>query len=460
MGQDDDELSRRELLKQTAALAALAVTGAACSSGDDDDGSSAGSPGPGQAGGNSPSGGNSSTAGNNPAGGSGTAAGGAASGRGGGGGASPAGSGASGGMANAGNSGSSGTGSGGMMEQPDAGNMPAGSGGSSGSSSSGGKIKVAAVRRTDREEAIALAVQLAGGIDEIQEGQTVFIKPNAVSDRMVGTPGIRTPNETIAAVIKLVKARKPGRIIVGDRSARQFNTMQVFANAGITAAAMAAGADEVFVAPSPAQSPDEWMLLKPKGFEMTWNGAGGILAMKKILEADHLINVPICKNHRYALHSLSMKNFIGAIGDSSRDVLHYAETISGNFETICRDIAVLNQMFEPLINIMDATTALINGGPQGDGSDAVRTSPGLFLASKNRVALDALGISLIKLELGRTMIPQPDASHAMLMSAKPFALPQLSHAATLGLGPASAADVELAFDDVPDAAMLEAIYRS
>ena len=458
MGQDDDELSRRELLKKTAARAALAVTRAACSGDDDDAPAAGGTPDPGQAGGSAASGGSSSAAGN-PAvaggGGSGTAGGGSgASGNAGGG------SGASGGQANAGSSGSNASGgSAGSdpMMQPDAGGMTAGSGGSSPSS---GKIKVAAVRRTDRAEAIALAVRLAGGIDEIQAGQTVFIKPNAVSDRMVGTPGIRTPNETLTEVIKLVKARNPGRIIVGDRSARSFNTMTVFQNAGITAAAMAAGADEVFAAPSPTQAPDEWMLLKPKGYEMTWNGAGGILAMRKVLEADHLINLPICKNHRFALHSLSMKNFIGTIGDSSRDVLHYAESTLGNFETICRDIAVLNQMFEPLISIMDATTALINGGPQGDGSDAVRTTPGIFMASKNRIALDALGISLIRLELGRTNVPQPDASHAMLMNAKPFALPQLSHGAMLGLGPANATDVELIFDDVPDAMALEMIYRS
>jgi len=333
--------------------------------------------------------------------------------------------------------------------------------GSGGSVSNDGRIKVATVRRPDLDEAVALAVQLAGGLDEIEEGQSVFIKINAVSDRMVGTPGIRTSNEMMAAVIRLVKTRNPGRIIVGDRSARQYpNTMQVFQNAGITAAAMAAGADEIYAAQSPTAAPGEWMMMQPPGYDMTWNSAGGILAMKKLLDVDHLVNVPTCKNHRFALHSLSMKNFIGAIGDSSRDVLHYNESIGGNFEAICRDIAVLNQMFSPLINILDATTALINGGPQGDGSDAVRAMPGLVMASKNRVAIDAMAISLIKLELGRTNVPQPDASHSVLMSTKPFALPQLLHGSMRGIGPASATDIDLLFDDVPDAAALEMIYRS
>jgi uncharacterized protein (DUF362 family) len=442
----DEELSRRELLKRTAALAALAVTGAACSSGDDDSASAAGSPGQPAAG--QPGAGSEAP----PVGASGSAAGSSSnSGKAGGGAQS-----GSGGMSSGGTSAQSGSGGSEPMASADAGNMTGGDAGSG----DNGKIKVVAVKRADLDEAVALAVQLAGGIDEIQEGQTVFIKPNAVSDRAIGTPGIRTSNEVLSAVIRLVKARKPGRIIVGDRSAREFNTMQVFQNAGIATAAMAAGADEVYMAPSPADEPDAWVKMMPPGYDMTWSSAGGILAMRKIVEADHLVNVPTCKNHRYALHTLSMKNFIGAIGDSSRDVLHYGDTLAGNFETLCRDIAVLNQMFSPLINIIDATSAVINGGPQGDGSDTVRTSPGLILASKNRVALDALAISLIKLELGRNDVPQPDASHEMLMNTKPFMLPQLANGAMLGIGPADGTGVELIFDAVPDAADLETIYRS
>jgi uncharacterized protein (DUF362 family) len=222
---------------------------------------------------------------------------------------------------------------------------------------------------------------------------------------------------------------------------------------------MDAGADEVYMAPTSTAEPDAWMMVQPAGYEGTWQGAGGILVMRKIVESDHLINVPACKNHRYALFTMSMKCFIGAIGDSSRDPLHFAETISGSFAPIGRDIAVLNQPFSPLINVVDAQTAIINGGPQGDGADAVSTSPGLILASRDRVALDALGVSLIKLELSRNDVPQPDASHNTLVDTKPWQFPQIMEGGMRGLGVTSEADVELVFEDVPDAAELEAIYR-
>ena len=322
-------------------------------------------------------------------------------------------------------------------------------------------MRVAVVRRDSIDEAVALAVELAGGLDAIKAGDTVFIKINGVSDRAIGTAGIRTSNEMLAAVIKRVKEQSPGTLIVGDRSARQFpDTAAVFANAGITEAALAAGADEVYAAKPPTEDPDAWMMLQPTGYEGSWSGAGGILCMRKILEADHLINVPQCKNHRFALFSLSMKLFIGAIGDSSRDPLHFAESLAGSFNPIGRDIAVLNQPFSPLMNILDATTALINGGPQGDAADAVRATPGLVFASKDRVALDAAGVSLIKLELSRNDVPMPDAAQGQLSSTAPFMFPQIVEGGALGLGVTAHDQVELAFDDVPDAEALEEIFRS
>jgi uncharacterized protein (DUF362 family) len=184
--------------------------------------------------------------------------------------------------------------------------------------------------------------------------------------------------------------------------------------------------------------------------------------MRRILEADHLVNVPTCKDHRYALFTLSMKNFVGAIGDSSRDPLHFADTFGGNFENIGRDIAVFNQLFSPLINVLDATTALVCGGPQGDGADAVRTTPGLVLASSDRVALDAAGVSLIQHELESASVPTPDAAYPVLRRERAWALPQIVNAAALGVGVGSADAVDLRFEgvDAALAAAIEARFRS
>jgi uncharacterized protein (DUF362 family) len=436
------------LLKRTGATLSTIALGVACSDPDEptkpDDGtpanagsgsgpqSSAGSGGPGPS--------NSGNAGAGQM---------AASGRGG----------TAGSRGNAGSTGTSGSpASGGSSGQPE--EQAGESGGGTAGAGDSGKVRVAIVHRTDVDEAVARAVEMAGGIDEIQAGQSVFIKINAVNNRAIGSTGIRTSNEVMAAVVKLVKQRNPGKIIVGDHAARGFDTVTVFDEAGINEAAMNAGADEVYAAPRPDQDPDAWMLVKPDGYEVTWQAAGGISVLRKIVESDHLISVPVCKNHRYALFSLSMKLFIGAIADASRDPIHYGETIASDFGPIGRDIAVINKAFNPLISIIDATTAIINGGPQGDGADTVRVQPGLILASRNRLALDALAVSMIKFELGRTTVSMPDASHSSLMTMRPWDLPQIKEGIMRGLGISGAADADLMFDDVADASAIEAIFRA
>ena len=264
-------------------------------------------------------------------------------------------------------------------------------GDASGSGEPTNKATVAIVGATEIESAVRRAIALAGGLDEIRAGQTVFIKPNAVHGSVAGMPGVITGFEVLGAIVRLVKERG-ARVIVGDRSARQVGTSaDVFRQAGITAAMLAAGADEVYPAPRPSDDPSAWVLVQPPRYEETWAAAGGILAMRKIVEADHLIDVPVCKNHRWAAFSLSMKNFIGAIGDDSRDALHFQVA---DADRLSRDIAILNQPFKPIICVLDALTAIVNGGPEGVYPDRVATSPRLVMASRDRVALDAAGISL------------------------------------------------------------------
>lgn len=449
MADKDDGLSRRELLKRTGVTLGTIALGTGCSDGESDGDAPPTTPtagqGQGQAGG--------SGTGTNAAGSGTPNAGRGASGSGGVAGTRPPSGGTS-----APAAGSSAGGAGGANEAGAGAGAGQGGSGTAGTTASD-RARVAIVKKDTLDESVARAVELAGGIDEIQAGQTVFIKVNAVSSRAIGMTGIRTSNEVIASVIKLVKQRNPGRIIVGDRSARAFDSATVFDSAGIGAAAMAAGADEVYAAPRPDQDPDAWMRAMPPGFEETWGSAGGILVMRKIVEADHLINVPACKNHEFALFSLSMKNFIGAIGDTSRDPIHYLQSGTGNFGPIGRDIALINQAFNPLINIVDATTVIVNGGPYGDGPETVRAMPGYILASRDRVALDALGVSLIKFELGKTTVPQPDPTQNTLKNMSAWSLPQITEGITRKLGVASHDKADLMFDGVADSAGIEAVFR-
>jgi len=306
-------------------------------------------------------------------------------------------------------------------------------------------VDLAVVARAELNEAVALAVELAGGLDAIQPGQTVFIKPNAVHGFGGNAPGIVTTHDMLAAVIQVVKQANPGSIVVGDRSARFFESDSVFEMTGLGAAALKAGADEVYAAPKPSADPDAWVLVQPPAYEETWSQAGGVLVMKRLIEADHIINLPSCKNHRWAGFSLAMKNFIGGVGDESRDVMHYTE---GDPDRLCRDIAILNQSFSPLLNILDARVALINGGPEGITDDANTTEPGLILASSDRVALDAMGAALIQRELNHADIHKPDAVHGLMTTTAAWSLPQVVHGIERSLGVVGPEHVAVQFDGV------------
>lgn len=319
-----------------------------------------------------------------------------------------------------------------------------------------GRAAVGIVGVTEIEHSVRRAIALAGGLEKIQPGQTVFLKPNAVHGATYGSPGIVTSNEVLMAVIRAVKERKPGWIIVGDRSWRQGSSTATFQTTGMADAALEAGADEVFPAPKPIEDPAAWVMQQPPGWEETWTDAGGILAMKKILDADHLIELPVLKNHRWAGFSLSMKNLMGAIGDESRDPMHFNE---GDPDRLSRDIAILNGIFKPTLVILDAQMALVNGGPEGILSDKVFTSPQLVLASNDRIAIDAAGASILKHELETAVVPTPDAVHALLKSTPTWKLWQLVHGIERGLGVASRDLIDLRFEDVAIQAQIEAIYQ-
>ncbi len=321
-----------------------------------------------------------------------------------------------------------------------------------GAEPSGVVVSVVAAKSSLVEQ-IRQAVAMAGGLDAIQPGQSVFLKVNAVHPFGVGGAIASTP-DFVLAVIELVKERDPGTIIVGDRSARFFESPYTFDLLGLTGAAADAGV-ELYAAPKPADDPDAWVLRQPEGWEETWSEQGGVQVMKKLLEVDHVINLPVCKNHRWAVFSLALKNFIGGIGDESRDPMHYKE---GEPDELSRDIAVLNGAFETTLNILDARRCLVNGGPEGVDADAVFTEPGYVLASADRVALDAMGVSLLQLERAGVEVSDPDATSDVLTRTNPWQMPQIVHAIDLGLGVSSSKAVTTAFDGVRNSAALQSRF--
>jgi uncharacterized protein (DUF362 family) len=96
-------------------------------------------------------------------------------------------------------------------------------------------------------------------------------------------------------------------------------------------------------------------------------------------------------------------------------------------------IAEINAPFKPALVVLDGVEAFVDGGPM----TGKRAKAGIFIASTDRVATDAVGLAALK-SLG---------SNAAIMNRKIFEQEQIARAVELGLGVASPSDIEMVAGD-------------
>ena len=105
--------------------------------------------------------------------------------------------------------------------------------------------------------------------------------------------------------------------------------------------------------------------------------------LNEILDGQVLINLPVAKSHSATGVSLGMKGLMGLIWD--RESFHSQFNIN-------QAIADLGTVIKPHLTILDATRALVSGGPGGPGE--VR-KPNLIIAGVDPVAVDSYGVSVV-----------------------------------------------------------------
>lgn len=115
---------------------------------------------------------------------------------------------------------------------------------------------------------------------------------------------------------------------------------------------------------------------------------GAVLSKQQVavdvLEADTLINLPVAKSHSAARVTFGMKNWMGAI---------YARRPWHTFYDLHKAIADLAGFIKPDLTLLDATRALLTGGPGGPGRIAQLDT---ILGGVDPVAVDTLALGLGK----------------------------------------------------------------
>jgi uncharacterized protein (DUF362 family) len=92
-------------------------------------------------------------------------------------------------------------------------------------------------------------------------------------------------------------------------------------------------------------------------------------------------------------------------------------------------IAEINEPFSPDIVLLDGIEAFVDGGP----ATGKKVAGNVFLVANDRVALDAVGVAVLK-HLG---------SNDAIMQKKIFEQKQIARAAELGIGVQSPSEIDL-----------------
>jgi uncharacterized protein (DUF362 family) len=228
--------------------------------------------------------------------------------------------------------------------------------------------------------------------------------------------------DTLRALVEGLQEAGAGRILLAERSG-QGDTRSVLETTGVIQLAEKLGL-EVIVLDELAT--DGWVEIKPEGLH--W--ARGFKLPNMFSEAQKVVQTCCLKTHRFGgYHTMSLKNSVGLVAkrDPGGFYDYMAELHTSPFQRLM--IAEINRFYNVDLVIMDATEAFVRGGP--DRGDLVK--PNLMLASHDRVAVDAVGVALLR-SYGST----PE-----VMKGRIFDLEQISRAAQLGVGVSSASAIQL-----------------
>jgi uncharacterized protein (DUF362 family) len=174
----------------------------------------------------------------------------------------------------------------------------------------------------------------------------------------------------------------------------------------------------------------DWVLIKPE--KSHWEK--GFRIAKPILDAGCLVSTCCLKTHQYGgVFTMSLKLHVGCV-PTTRHGYHYMQELHSSPHQR-KMIAEINEPFKPALVVLDGMEAFVDGGPM----EGKRAKAGVFLASTDRVATDAVGVAILK-SLG---------SNAAIMKPKIFEQEQIARAAEVGLGAASPSEIDILTVDEP-----------
>ncbi len=276
------------------------------------------------------------------------------------------------------------------------------------------KSKVYIIKTDDRKAGIR---ELLKNFDLGKlSGKNVVLKANYNSAHEF--PASTHP-DTLSTIVDLIK-ENGGNLILAERSGMG-DTKAVLEEMGVMELSKEKGFEVVIIDDLKS---DEWV----KGVGSNWKR--GFLYPRIVREADIVLQTCCLKTHRFGgIFSMSLKNSVGLLAKIDPDGGHDYMTELHYSRTRGEMIAEINTVYSPEFVVLDAIEGFSTDGPEG----GTLIEPGLLIASSDRVALDAVGVAILRL-FGTT--DEVSIGHI-------FHLEQIFTASKLGLGASSFDEMEV-----------------
>ena len=256
------------------------------------------------------------------------------------------------------------------------------------------KSTVSIVKGTDAEKMVEEALSLLGGVGSlIKPNSTVVIKPNAGHPFPPET-SVNTSPAVVTAVIKEIRKARPKEIILAEASAIGCDTLECLEVSGQRKAAEDAGVDRII---DIKREKDLISIpIRDARSDLT-----RVLLPRFLLEADHLVNLPIFKCHVSVVFTCALKNMKGVVQDKVHYQMHQtnlAEALVDLWSVIRADLSIAD-LIRPA---------------EGFGPHA--TSPtdfGCIVAGRDPVAVDATVCRMVGLDIRKVDYYEPVRERAL-----------------------------------------------
>jgi len=248
-------------------------------------------------------------------------------------------------------------------------------------------------------------------------GKKVAIKANYNSSDPF--PASTHP-DTLGAIVDFLKEN--GAVIVLAERSGMGNTKKVLEETGVIELAGKKGFEVVVL----DDLKSGWSRVRPQGSH--WKT--GFLFPDVFSKAGAVVQTCCLKTHRFGGHfTMSLKNSVGMVAryDPDDGYDYMGELHGSRYQR--QMIAEINTAYEPEFVIMDGIEGFSKGGPD----TGTLISPGILLASRDRVAVDAAGVALLRI-FGTT----DEVERGGI-----FEQEQIARSVELGIGVSAPEDIEI-----------------